>query len=278
MPVKIYKPTSPGRRRSSVSSFAELTRREPEVSLVVGLKKHGGRGSQGKITVRHRGGGVARLYRMVDFTQRDKVDIPAAVRAIEYDPNRSAYLALLQYKDGEKRYIIAPSTLKVGDTIVATRGKAEVKAGNRMPLGEIPAGVIVYNVELFPGGGGKIVRSAGSGATILATEGTTTIVKLPSGEVRRFPRANLATIGAVSNPDWQNIRWGKAGRMRMRGWRPTVRGKAMNPVDHPHGGGEGSHPIGLRKGPKTPWGKLARGVKTRKRGKWSDKYIIERRK
>lgn len=276
MAVKIHKPTSPGRRNSSVSSFDEITVREPEKSLVRGRKRTGGRGMHGKITVRHRGGGVKRLYRTVDF-RVEKLDVPAEVRSIEYDPHRSAYLALVEYKDGEKRYMVAPLALKVGDTVLVSKSKIDINAGNRMPIGEIPSGIMVHNLELFPGGGGRLVRSAGSGATILATEGPWTTVKLPSGEMRRFPRASLATVGQVSNSDWRNVRWGKAGRMRLKGWRPTVRGKAMNPVDHPHGGGEGNQPIGLRKGPKTPWGKLAMGVKTRRPGKASNAHILRRR-
>jgi large subunit ribosomal protein L2 len=275
MPIKIYKPTSPGRRNSSVDAFEDITKTRPEKSLIVIRKSHGGRNAQGKITVRHRGGGVKKYYRLIDFKQ-DKFDSPAKVLAIEYDPNRGARIALVGYSDGEKRYIIAPVDLKVGEEILSSMSKAEIKVGNRMPLEHIPVGRMVYNIELTPGKGGEIVRSAGVGAEIVAIEGDYVTIKLPSGEIRKVPKSCLASIGQVSNPDYMHIRWGKAGRVRHLGFRPSVRGKAMNPVDHPHGGGEGNQPIGL-KHPKTPWGKPALGVKTRK-NKASAKLIIQRRK
>ena len=275
MPIKIYKPTSPGRRNSSVDAFEDITKTRPEKSLIVIRKSHGGRNAQGKITVRHRGGGVKKYYRLIDFKQ-DKFNSPAKVLAIEYDPNRGARIALVGYSDGEKRYIIAPIDLKVGEEILSSMSKAEIKVGNRMPLEHIPVGRMVYNIELTPGKGGEIVRSAGVGAEIVAIEGDYVTIKLPSGEIRKVPKSCLASIGQVSNPDYMHIRWGKAGRVRHLGFRPSVRGKAMNPVDHPHGGGEGNQPIGL-KHPKTPWGKPALGVKTRK-NKASDKLIIQRRK
>lgn len=225
--------------------------------------------------MRHRGGGEKKYYRLVDF-KRDKFDIPAKVEAIEYDPNRSSRIALIVYRDGERRYIIAPQDLKVGDEIVSSKGRVEIKIGNRMSLENIPVGFMVYNIELVPGQGGKIVRSAGARATTMAIEGKYAQLKLPSGEVRLLPRKCMATIGEVSNPDHRHIKLGKAGRSRHLGIRPSVRGKAMNPVDHPHGGGEGHNPIGLKR-PKTPWGKPALGVKTRKKKKWSNKFIIKRR-
>jgi len=275
MPIKIYKPTSAGRRKSSVDTFKDITKSEPEKSLIVIKKNQAGRNNQGSITVRHRGGGVKRYYRMIDFKQ-DKFNSPAKVIAIEYDPNRGARIALVQYSDGEKRYILAPIDLKVGEEIISSKTKTEIKVGNRMPLEFIPVGVMVYNIELTPGKGGELVRAAGLGAQIMATEADYTILKLPSGEIRKVSKNCLASIGQVSNPDYIHIRWGKAGRIRHSGIRPAVRGKAMNPVDHPHGGGEGNQPIGLRH-PKTLWGKPALGVKTRRK-KFSDKLIIQRRK
>lgn len=275
MPIKIYKPTSAGRRNSSVDTFDDITKTEPEKSLIVFIKKQGGRNNQGKITCRHRGGGVRRYCRLIDFKQ-DKFDVPAKVVAIEYDPNRGARIALIQHNDGEKRYVIAPIGLVPGDEIVSSKSKVEIKSGNRMPLEYIPTGMMVYNIELTPGKGGEIVRSAGVGAQLMALEADHTTVKMPSGEIRKILKNCLASIGQVSNPDYMHIRWGKAGRMRHLGRRPQVRGKAMNPVDHPHGGGEGNQPIGL-KHPKTPWGKPALGVKTRRK-KSSDKLIIRRRK
>lgn len=274
MPVKVYNPTSPGRRRSSVDAFEDITKSEPEKSLVVIKKSNAGR-SGGKITTRHRGGGAKRYLRLIDFKQ-DKLDMLGKVLAIEYDPNRTARIALIQYADGEKRYAIAQSGLKVGDEIISSRTKAEMKIGNRMPLGLISVGTMVHNIELQPGAGGILVRGAGLGAQLLAVLGDYAQLKLPSKEIRLVGKDCLATIGEVGAKDKRLIRWGKAGRMRHRGIRPTVRGKAMNPVDHPHGGGEGLSPIGL-KYPKTPWGKHALGVKTRKPGKWSDKFILKRR-
>jgi large subunit ribosomal protein L2 len=273
MPIKNYKPTTNARRLSSVQSFKDITKSEPEKSLVVFRKQKSGR-SLGKITVRHRGGGARRYVRVIDF-RRDKFDTPAKVMAIEYDPNRGARLALLQYVDGEKRYILAPQGLEVGAMIVSTKGRGEVKVGNRLPLENIPVGFNVYDIELEPGKGGQMARGAGATVQLLAVEGGFATLKLPSGETRLVAKECLATVGAVSNPDYGLIRWGKAGRTRHRGIRPTVRGKVMNPVDHPHGGGEGRNPIGL-KHPKTPQGKPALGVKTRKK-KASDKMIVQRR-
>lgn len=275
MPIRIHNPTSPGRRKSSVDTFEDITKTEPEKSLITIKKKNSGR-SGGKITVRHRGGGTKRYLREIDFL-RDKFDVPAKVLAVEYDPNRTGRIALLQYTDGEKRYIVAPFGLAVGEEIVSSKNKAEIKTGNRMPLEIIPVGTIVHSIELQPGMGGILVRSAGMGAQLLAVEGPYAQLKMPSKEVRMVKKECMATIGEVGAKDRRLIRWGKAGRMRHRGWRPTVRGKAMNPVDHPHGGGEGLSPIGL-KYPKTKWGKHALGVKTRKANRWSDKYIIKRRK
>lgn len=253
-----------------------LTATKPYKALTKTLKKKAGRNKQGRITVRHRGGGHKRKYRIVDF-KRDKMDIPAKVETIEYDPNRSAFICLVTYKDGEKRYILAPQDIKVGDEII-TAEKAPLKPGNRMALKNIPVGTPVYNIELVPGKGGKIVRSAGTSAQVMAHEGGYTYLTLPSSEVRMVPQEAMATVGVISNPEHRFVTIGKAGRARWLGIRPTVRGSAMNPVDHPHGGGEGRAPIGLRKGPKTPWGKQAYGVKTRKKKKYSDKFIIKRRK
>ncbi len=275
MPIKIYKPTSAGRRKSSVDDFEDITKFEPEKNLIFIKKNKAGR-SGGKITVRHRGGGVKRYIRIVDFKQ-DKFDLPAKVVAIEYDPNRSARIALVQYPDEEKRYVLAPLGLKVGDEIISSKSKIEYKLGNRMPLEHIPIGTMVCNVEIQPGEGGKIARGAGLGVQLIAVENNYAQLKLPSGEIRLVPKNCAATIGQVSASDRRLIRWGKAGRMRLRGIRPSVRGKAMNPVDHPHGGGEGVSPIGL-KFPKTLWGKHALGVRTRKKDKWSDKLILKRRK
>lgn len=273
--LKIYKPTTPGRRGASKVDTSTLTKKEPEKKLIKYIKKKAGR-SGGQITVRHKGGGAKKLYRQIDFRQ-DKFDILGKVEALEYDPNRTAWIALICYQDGEKRYILAPQNLKVGDEVISSKNKIEAKVGNRMPLKYIPTGYFIHNIELTPGSGGKIVRSAGTGAVLLAIEKGMAQIRLPSKEIRMVPENCLASIGQVSNPDWQHIRWGKAGRMRRRGIRPSVRGKAMNPVDHPHGGGEGHSPIGLVH-PKTPWGKPALGVKTRKKKKWSNKYILKRRK
>ncbi|MFA5052384.1 MAG: 50S ribosomal protein L2 [Patescibacteria group bacterium] len=276
MGIILHKPTTPGRRFASITDRKELTKKRPEKKLLVALNKNSGRNNQGRITVRHRGGGHARFYRTID-NRRIRFDQPAKIVALEYDPNRTAWLALIQYANGDKSYIIAPNGMKVGETVVTSRSKAEITVGNRLPLGLLPVGITVHDVELFPNTSGTIIRSAGSGAVIQAVEGETAQLKLPSGEVRVFNAACLATIGQVSNIDHENIRLGKAGRTRWRGIKPTVRGKAMNPVDHPHGGGEGHNPIGL-KHPKTPWGKPALGVKTRKAGKYSDALILQRRK
>lgn len=274
MGLKIYKPTTPGRRNASVVDYSELTKKEPEKSLIKILKKKAGRNSSGKITVRHRGGGSKRFYRIIDF-KRDKFDIEAEVKALEYDPNRTAFIALVQYKDGEKRYILAPNNLKIGDKIISSKSKIEVKIGNAMPLKFIPAGTEIHNIELEQGKGGKIVRAAGTSAIIESVEGGYAQIKLPSGEIRLIPEDCIATIGSVSNPDNINVRLGKAGRTRHRGRRPKVRGKAMNAVDHPHGGGEGHTPIGL-KAPKNIYGKKVFGIKTRRK-KPSDKLILKRR-
>ncbi len=275
MGIKVYKPTSPGRRNMSVLTFEEITKEEPEKSLVVPLKKHSGRNNEGHITVRHRGGGVKRKYRIIDF-KRDKDNIPAKVAAIEYDPNRTANIALLHYKDGEKRYIIAPLGLKVGD-IVMSGENVDIKVGNALPLRNIPVGTIIHNIELYPGRGGQLVRAAGGAAQLMAKEGDYAHVRLPSGEIRMIHLDCRATIGQVGNLDHENVSIGKAGRKRHMGIRPTVRGSAMNPVDHPHGGGEGKAPIG-RPAPVTQWGKPTLGYKTRKKNKESDKYIIKRRR
>jgi large subunit ribosomal protein L2 len=275
MPIKKYNPTSPGRRISSVDAFSDITKGKPEKGLVVPKKKYGGRNNTGRITVRHRGGGADRYVRVVD-NKRDKFDVPAKVAAIEYDPNRGARLLLLSYADGEKRYIVAPQDVRVGDTLVSSKGEVEIRPGNRMPLARIPVGLTVHDLELTPGRGASVVRGAGTSAQLMAIEGNRAQVKLPSGEIRYFRTDCMATIGAVSNPDYRLIRWGKAGRTRHRGRKPEVRGKVMNPVDHPHGGGEGRNPIGLKR-PKTKWGKPALGVKTRAKKKASNKFIVKRR-
>ena len=273
MALKTYRPTSPGRRGMTGATFEEITKDKPEKSLVLPLKKKGGRNSQGRITVRHRGGRAKRKIRIIDF-KRDKAGVPGRVAAIEYDPNRSARIALIYYADGDKRYILAPLGLNVGDTVKAGED-AEVRPGNALPLKLIPSGTLIHNIELQPGKGGQMVRSAGLAAQIVALEGDYALIRLPSGESRRIRSNCLATIGQVGNVDHQGIKLGKAGRKRWLGWRPTVRGSAMNPHDHPHGGGEGRSPIGLP-GPKTPWGKPALGYKTRK-PKASDKLIVKRR-
>lgn len=277
MAVKIYKPTSPGRRKSSVQDFSDITKRKPEKSLIKMISKKAGRNNTGKITVRHRGGGAKRLYRMVDF-KRFRYEVPAEVLAIEYDPNRGSRIALIKYEDGEKSYILATAGLKTGDSVICTKKKIEAHIGVRMPLKNVPIGLFVYNIELYPGQGGQIVRGAGTGAQLQTIEGKYAQLKLPSREVRMVNKDCLATIGKVSNSDYKLVRWGKAGRRRHLGWRPIVKGKNMNPNDHPHGGGEGHSPIGLKSGPKTKWGKKAMGVKTRKKGKISSKLIIKRRK
>ncbi|EGD51773.1 ribosomal protein L2 [Thermoanaerobacter ethanolicus JW 200] len=275
MGIKSFKPTSPGRRQMTVLTFEEVTKDKPEKSLVVTLTKSGGRNVYGRITVRHRGGGHKRKYRIIDF-KRDKDGVPGKVAAIEYDPNRTAYIALIHYLDGEKRYIIAPYGLKVGD-IVESGENVDIKVGNALPLRNIPVGTIIHNIELIPGKGGQLVRAAGTAAQLMAKEGDYVQVRMPSGEIRLIKADCRATIGQVSNLDHENVKIGKAGRSRWLGIRPTVRGSAMNPVDHPHGGGEGKAPIG-HPGPLTPWGKPALGYKTRKKGKASDKFIIRRRK
>ena len=274
MALKVYRPTSPGRRGMSGSTFEEITKDKPEKSLLVPLKKRGGRNNQGRITVRHRGGGAKRRLRIIDF-KRDKVGIPGRVAAIEYDPNRSARIALIYYADGEKRYILAPVGLSIRDTIMAG-SDAEIKTGNALPLKLIPSGSLIHNIELEKGKGGQLVRSAGTAAQLMVKEGEYVLVRLASGEMRRIRGECLATIGQVGNVDHQSIELGKAGRKRLMGWRPTVRGSAMSPRDHPHGGGEGRSPIGMP-GPKTPWGKPALGYRTRK-PKASDKLIVKRRK
>ncbi len=273
MGIKIYKPTSPGRRGMSVSTFEEITRTKPEKSLLRPLKKKAGRNNQGRLTVRHRGGGHKRRYRLIDF-KRDKIGVPARVASIEYDPNRTARIALLVYEDGEKRYILAPLGLKVGD-VVSSGPDAEIRPGNALPLMNMPLGTLVHNIELQPGRGGQIARSAGTYAQLMAKEGGYAQLRLPSGEARRVPLACMATVGQVGNVDHQNIKLGKAGRKRWLGRRPEVRGSAMDPASHPHGGGEGRSPVGMP-GPKTPWGKPALGYRTR-RNKRTDQYIVRRR-
>jgi len=274
MGIRKYNPTTPGLRGMTVSTFEEITTDKPEKSLTVTLKKHSGRNVRGKITVRHRGGGTRPKYRIIDF-KRTKDDIAAKVSTIEYDPNRSANIALLVYADGEKRYIIAPNKLKVGD-VLYSGPNSDIKVGNALPIINIPVGTIIHNIELKPGKGAQLVRSAGNGAQLMAKEGKYAQVRLPSGEVRMVRVECRATIGEVGNIDHGNIQIGKAGRKRHMGIRPTVRGSVMNPNDHPHGGGEGRAPIG-RKSPVTPWGKPALGYKTRKKNKASDKYIVKKR-
>jgi large subunit ribosomal protein L2 len=273
MAVKKYKPVTPGTRGMTGYTFEEITKSKPERSLLVPLHKSGGRNAYGRVTVRHRGGGHRRFIRIVDF-KRDKRDIPAKVAAIEYDPNRTARLALLHYADGEKRYIVAPLDLKVGDAIMSGSG-AEIRSGNALPISNIPVGTLIHNIEIKEGRGGQMVRSAGGAAQLLAKEGDFAQVRMPSGEVRLIHQVCYATIGQVGNLDHGNIKLGKAGRNRHKGIRPTVRGSAMSPRDHPHGGGEGRQPIGLA-GPKSPWGKPTLGYKTR-RNKKTDQYIVRRR-
>lgn len=274
MAIKVYKPTSPGRRGMSVSTFEEITRTKPEKSLLRPLRKRAGRNNRGRITVRHRGGGHKRTYRVIDF-KRDKFGVPARVASIEYDPNRSARIALLVYADGEKRYIIAPLGLRVGDSVMSGPD-ADIRPGNALPIADITVGSLIHNIELSPGKGGQLARSAGTSAQLLAKEGRYAQVRLPSGEVRLVYHKCMATIGQVGNTDHGNIKLGKAGRKRHLGWRPAVRGSAMSPRDHPHGGGEGKSPIGMP-GPKTPWGKPTLGAKTR-HNKRTDKWIVRRRK
>ena len=274
MGIKKYNPTTPGLRGMTVSTFEEITTDKPEKSLTVTLKKHSGRNNRGKITVRHRGGGYRPKYRIIDF-KRDKDGVPGNVATIEYDPNRTANIALIVYADGEKRYIVAPQSLKVGD-VIYSGPDADIKVGNALPLANIPLGTMIHNIELKPGKGAQLVRAAGNGAQLMAKEGDYAQVRLPSGEVRRIRMNCRATIGEVGNNDHQNINIGKAGKKRHMGIRPTVRGSVMNPNDHPHGGGEGKAGIG-RVGPVTPWGKPALGYKTRKKKKASNNYIVKRR-
>ena len=274
MPIKFYNPTTPGRRGMSTTDYRGLSKVEPERSLLEPVKKHSGRNSYGRITVRHHGGGNRQKYRVIDF-KRDKVGIEAEVLTLEYDPNRSAFIALLQYEDGEKRYIIAPHGLKVGDKVVSGPD-ADIKAGNALPLLNIPVGTVIHNIEMHPGKGAQLVRSAGNSAQLMAKENGYALLRLPSTELRNVPINCMATIGQVSNIDHENVKIGKAGRKRHMGWRPTVRGSVMIPNDHPHGGGEGKSPIG-RPGPVTPWGKPTLGYKTRDKKKASNKYIVRRR-
>ena len=273
MAIKKFKPTTPGRRGMTVTDYSVLSKVAPERSLLEPMKKHSGRNNTGRITVRHHGGGNRTKYRIIDF-KRNKFDVPATVKTLEYDPNRSAHIALLQYEDGEKRYILAPEGLKVGDTVMAGPN-ADIKPGNALPFINIPVGTIIHNIELYPGKGGQLVRSAGNMAQLMAKEGKYALVRLPSGEMRNIPVNCIATVGQVGNIDHENVNIGKAGRKRHMGWRPTVRGSVMNPCDHPHGGGEGKSPVG-RSGPVTPWGKPAMGYKTRKNHNRSDKFIVKR--
>lgn len=274
MGIRKYNPTSPGVRGMTVSTFEEITTATPEKSLTTTLKKNAGRNFRGKITVRHRGGGARRKYRIIDF-KRNKDGVPGKVSTIEYDPNRSANIALIVYADGEKRYIIAPVGLKVDD-VIFSGSDADIQIGNALPIANIPVGTVIHNIELKPGKGAQLVRSAGNGAQLMAKEEKYAQVRLPSGEVRKVLMVCRATVGEVGNADHSNIQIGKAGRKRHMGWRPTVRGSVMNPNDHPHGGGEGKAPVG-RKSPVTPWGKPALGYKTRKKNKPSDKYIVKKR-
>ncbi|MBD3328068.1 50S ribosomal protein L2 [Candidatus Peregrinibacteria bacterium] len=276
MAIKVYKPTTPGRRNMSGYSFEEITKgKKPEKSLTVGKKKRAGRNNQGRITIRHQGGGHKKLYRIVDFKMRDKIGIPGKVASIEYDPNRTAYIMLVNYADGEKRYHLAPEGIQVGTEII-TKDKAKLDIGNRVSLKTIPSGFEIHNLELKKGKGGQVIRSAGSKGKVVAVEGEYAQVEMPSGEVRLVDKNCHATIGSVGNIEHQNVKIGKAGRRRWMGKKPEVRGKVMNPIDHPHGGGEGAQPIGL-KNPKTPWGMPALGFKTRKR-KYSDKLIVKNRR
>ena len=274
MAIRVYKPTSPARRFMSVLSYEGLTKKAPEKSLTTDLRHKAGRNNTGKITVRHQGGGERRKYRIIDF-RRNKDNIPAKVTAIEYDPNRTCFIALLVYADGEKRYILAPLDLKVGDTVVSG-AEADIKPGNCLPIANIPVGTLIHNIEFKPGHGGQMVRSAGTAAQLMAKEGNDAQIRMPSGEVRIVRTNCYATIGQVGNIEHENINIGKAGRKRHMGWRPTVRGSVMNPNDHPHGGGEGRAPVG-RPGPVTPWGKPAMGYKTRKGKNPTNKFIVKRR-
>ena len=274
MAIKFYNPTTPGRRDMSTIDYSGLSKVAPERSLLEPMKKHSGRNSYGRITVRHRGGGNRTKYRVIDF-KRGKVGVSAEVKSIEYDPNRSAHIALVQYEDGEKRYIVAPYGLKVGDKVVSGP-EADIIAGNALPLANIPVGTFIHNIELYPGKGAQLARSAGVMAQLMAKENKYALIRLPSGELRNIPSECYAVVGQVSNIDHANVSYGKAGRVRHMGWRPTVRGSVMNPCDHPHGGGEGKSPIG-RPGPVTPWGRPALGYKTRNKHQRSDKFIVRRR-
>ncbi len=273
MGIRVYKPTSPARRFMSVLTYEELTKKAPERALTTDLRARAGRNNQGKITVRHQGGGAKRKYRIIDF-RRNKDNIPAKVAAIEYDPNRTCFIALLFYADGEKRYILAPLDLKVGDTVMSG-AEADIKPGNCLPIANIPLGTLIHNVEIKVGKGGQMVRAAGTSAQVMAKEGAFAQIRLPSGEVRKVSINARATVGEVGNNEHENVRIGKAGRQRHMGIRPTVRGVVMNPVDHPHGGGEGRSPVGMP-APMSPWGKKTQGVKTRKHRKYSDKMIVKR--
>ncbi len=274
MPVKHYKPTTPARRGMTVIDYSGLSKVAPEKSLLEPIKKSAGRNSYGRITVRHRGGGNRRKYRVIDFKRR-KFDVPAVVKTLEYDPNRTAFIALIEYEDGVKSYIIAPIGLKVGDAVM-NGPSADIKPGNALPLQNIPVGTVIHNIELYPGKGGQLARSAGNSAQLMAKEGKMALLRLPSTELRYVPIGCMGSIGQVSNAEHENVNISKAGRKRHMGWRPTVRGSVMNPCDHPHGGGEGKSPIG-RPGPVTPWGKPALGYKTRKKHHRTDKYIAKRR-
>ena len=274
MSIKVYKPTSNSRRNMSVTDYSELSKVAPERSLLEPLKNKSGRNNYGRITVRHRGGANRRKYRVIDF-KRSKFDVPAEVVSLEYDPNRSAHIALIKYEDGVKSYILAPAGLKVGDKVMAGP-EADIKPGNALPLVNIPTGTVIHNVELYPGRGGQLARAAGNAAQLMAKEGEYALLRLPSGELRKVPANCMATVGQVGNLDHENVKIGNAGRKRHMGWRPTVRGSVMNPNDHPHGGGEGKSPVG-RPGPVTPWGKPALGYKTRNKKKASNKMIVRRR-
>jgi len=274
MPITKYKPTSPGRRQSSVDAFQDITKKDPEKSLIRILRPQSGRNNQGVMTVRHQAGGAKKFYRMVDFIQR-KFNLPADVLAIEYDPSRGPRIALIKYADGTKSYILCPEGLKVGARVVSSDGSIEAVTGNRLPLRHIPIGLFVYNIELTPGKGGQLVRGAGLSAQLVSIEGDYALVRLPSGEIRKVLCDCAASVGLLGNADRRLIRWGKAGRMRHRGIKPRVKGKNMNPVDHAHGGGEGHSPIGQKRGPQTVYGRAAYGVRTRKPGKWSDKFVVK---
>lgn len=274
MAIKKFKPTTPSRRNMAVTDYSVLSKVNPERSLLEPMKTTAGRNNTGRITVRHHGGGNRTKYRVIDF-KRNKTGVPAQVMTLEYDPNRTAFIALIQYEDGTKSYIVAPDGLKVGDTVMSGEG-ADIKPGNALPINNIPVGTIIHNIELYPGKGGQLVRSAGNFAQLIAKEGKYGLVRLPSGELRNVPLNCYATVGQVSNLDHDNVKIGKAGKKRHMGWRPTVRGSVMNPVDHPHGGGEGKSPVG-RPGPVTPWGKPTLGYKTRNKHKASDKFIVRRR-